>query len=206
VRKTSLVALAALVALTGCPEEPKSEPKPEPKKAEVKPLKEERPPEPVKPPEPPKPAVAEEAQAMQKLLDATANKIHEAIVLPGRTMPGCKEEWRARLYLSDKRGNVAEFINVNRYATEAEATGCYEEYKSQVVAAGPAAWDRLGPLISTNGRFLYQFSEVMTDAARRDAVLGEVKKVAPSAVAPAAPAPAPEPVPAPSAPAPAATP
>lgn len=174
--KSSLAALAALVALTGCPsEEPKKTEAP-PKKVE-KPVEIEKPAEPVKPPEPPKAPVPENALKMKGLLDVTANKIQEAIALPGRTMPNCKEAWRARLYLSEKRGNEGEFVNVNKFETEADATACFEEYKAAVVAAGPAAWDRLAPFISTNKAYLYQFSEAMTDAPRRDAVLAELKKV-----------------------------
>lgn len=173
--KSSLAALAALVALTGCPSE-------EPKKADAPPKKTEqpvevKPAEPVKPPEPPKAPVPEVALKMKGLLDATTHKVQEAIVLPGHTMPKCKETWRARLYLSEKRGNEGEFVNVNRYETDADATACFEEYKAAVLAAGPAAWDRLSPFISTNKAYLYQFSEAMTDAARRDAVLAELKKV-----------------------------
>ncbi len=174
--KSSLAALAALAALTACPsEEPKKVDAP-PKKIE-KPMEAVKPTEPEKPPEPPKVPVPESALKMKELLDVSPHKVQEAISLPGRTMPGCKESWRARLYLSEKRGNVGEFVNINKYATEAEATACFEEYKSSVMNAGQAAWDRLSPLISTNKTYLYQFSEAMTDAARRDAVVAELKKV-----------------------------
>ncbi len=172
-KRLALVSVLAAVAfaLVGCPKE--EEPKKEPPAAKTEPLK---PAEPT-PPAKVEPAVPAPVASIQSNLDAAGMKVAETKVLVGHTMPGCKEEYRYRLYLGDPAAKELEFVNVSRFASAADAAACFEEYKAAVMKGGEAAWTRLGPLVSANEQWLYMFSEAMTDAARREKILAEVKKV-----------------------------
>lgn len=127
-------------------------------------------------------------------LAAAGVNVTETKPLPGHTMPmNCNEEWRQRIYFG-----AQEFLNVNRFPDPAAAQACMEEYKQAVAKGGQAALDRLMPLNSVEGRYLLQFSEAMTDAKRREAILATVKA---TIAAEPAPAPGAQPGAAPSAPA-----
>jgi hypothetical protein len=109
---------------------------------------------------------------VKPLLQAKGLNVSDMLTLPGSTIPGCKEDTRTRLVFGSD-----EFLNVSRFVNAADAGACMQLYKDAVLKGGQAAWDRLGPLISTHDKWLYLFSEKMTDGTRRDLVLSEVKKV-----------------------------
>lgn len=92
--------------------------------------------------------------------------------LAGHTEPSaCREEWRVRLLFGGP-----EFLNVNRFADAAAAEACLAEYRAQIGKGGPAALDRLMPLVTVDGRYLFQFSETTLDGERREEILGAVKQ------------------------------
>lgn len=163
---------AACAILASCTEEkPKEEVKaPPPVKQAVK---VDEPP----PPVPEAPALPEPVTKMKDALIAAGMNVPSVVVLKGHTMPGCNEDYRYRLYLGDPKAANVEFVNVAHFATDADATACLEFYKAAVLKAGQAAWDRLGPMVSTNKNWLNFFAEAMTDVARREAVLAELKKI-----------------------------
>ena len=82
----------------------------------------------------------------------------------------CREEWSYRLYFG-----LREFLNQTRYPDAPAARACLEEYRRQVAKGGPAAIDRLMPLLHLEGPYLLQLSETVMDPKRRDAIFAAAR-------------------------------
>jgi hypothetical protein len=129
---------------------------------------------------PPGPAAAPEAPppatvtAMEARLEAAGVAVDRVARLAGHTL--CTgEEWRYRFHFGGP-----DFLNVSRFPSGTAAHDCVEAYRLQVGKAGQAAVERLMPLVSVEGPYLFQFSERMTDPRRRDEILAAAKQGLPA--------------------------
>lgn len=87
--------------------------------------------------------------------------------------PGCVDaEFRTRLHLGPGR-----FVNVSRFADADQARACLDVFKEIALRAGPEGWERLGPTLTTNGRWLYVFPQDLTDASYKRQVIEALSQV-----------------------------
>jgi hypothetical protein len=126
------------------------------------------------------PAAATEAPppvavtAMESNIEAAGVSVDRVERLAGHNL--CTgEEWRYRFHFGGP-----DFLNVSRFPSGAAARECLEAYRLQVGKAGQAAIERLMPLVSVEGPYLFQFSERMLDPRRRDDVLSAAKRGLPT--------------------------
>lgn len=120
-------------------------------------------------PPPPDPEAAERIAAMERSLREAGIPVSGSEQLRDlREFPGCPEAGlRYRIHL----GEPNRFVNVSRFATPEEARACLEDFKATALKAGPSGWERLGPTISTHGRWLFLFPQDLRDGAFRRRVV-----------------------------------
>ncbi|WP_373048036.1 hypothetical protein [Vulgatibacter sp.] len=124
---------------------------------------------------PPDPLAEQRIAAMTRSLEAVGVKVTEVEQLRSlREFPNCVDaQLRYRIHF----GASPRFVNVSRFAKPEEARACLEDFKATALKAGPSAWDRLGPTISTNGPWLYLFPQDLTDGALRKKVVQALQHV-----------------------------
>lgn len=126
------------------------------------------------PPAPIDPASQQRIDRLVQSLDEAGIPVERVEPMTSRKeFPGCADaEFRTRLHLGPGR-----FVNVSRFADAEEARACVEDFKEVALRAGPEGWERLGPTLTTRGRWLYVFPQDLTDEAYKARVVAALSKV-----------------------------
>lgn len=126
------------------------------------------------PPAPIDPASQARIEKLVRSLDEAGLEVTRVEPMTSRReFPGCAEaEFRTRLHLGPGR-----FVNVSRFDDPGQAEACLEEFKEVALRAGPEGWERLGPTLTTRGRWLYVFPQDLTDPNYRAKVVEALSKV-----------------------------
>lgn len=110
---------------------------------------------------------APDADRYAKALEQAGFDVRVELLPDARETPGCvPAETRFRLHYGPRL-----FVNVSRFATEAEARACWEDYRDVVSKGGQASWDRLAPLAVLEGRHFLLFPDTALDPTQRAQVV-----------------------------------
>lgn len=130
---------------------------------------------PVDPPQVADPGEAAEIDRLAAAVRAAGVEVTRTEMLESlREFPACElAELRWRIHFAPD-----EFVNVSRFTKAEHAQACLEDYKTTALKAGPSGWERLGPLIFLEDRWLFLFPPDMRDGVYRKKIVDALRLAA----------------------------